>query len=158
MKDSKLILVFGRICSGKSSFQSQAYRVVVSNIVRKLINSNDRSQLQNTQHLDEQIAQRILGMIETYEMLMANDVIKIHNIIVDGIRQPSIVSRILEHYPQANLVWLETSADKRKMRYELRADVKDVEPFEVADNKAIEVECQNIFSIFKERLQIINNH
>jgi hypothetical protein len=158
MKESQIILVFGRICSGKSTFQSQAYRVVVSNIVRKLINSNDRSQLQNTQHLDEQIAQRILGRIETYQMLMANDVIKTHNIIIDGIRQPSIVSRVLEQYPQSTLVWLEVPADKRKMRYELRADIKDVEPFEIADNKPIELEGQNIFSIFEERLQIINNH
>lgn len=158
MKESQIILVFGRICSGKSTFQSQAYRVVVSNIVRKLINSNDRSQLQNTQHLDEQIAQRILGRIETYQMLMANDVIKTHNIIIDGIRQPSIVSRVLEQYPQSTLVWLEVPADKRKMRYELRADIKDVEPFEIADNKPIELEGQNIFSIFEERLQIIHNY
>lgn len=158
MKQSQIILVFGRICSGKSTFQSQAYRVVVSNIVRKLINSNDRSQLQNTQHLDEQIAQRILGRIETYQMLMANDVIKTHNIIIDGIRQPSIVDRVLQQYPQATLVWLDVPADIRKKRYELRADIKDVEPFEVADNKPIELEGQNIFSIFEERLQILHNY
>ena len=158
MKESQIILVFGRICSGKSTFQSQAYRVVVSNIVRKLINSNDRSQLQNTQHLDQQIAHKIVSRIESYEMLISKGILKKHNIVIDGIRQPSIVHHILERYPQAILVWLEVPTDTRKERYERRADVKDVESFEVADNKAIELEGQNIFSIFRERLQIINNH
>jgi len=158
MKESQIILVFGRICSGKSTFQSQAYRVVVSNIVRKLINSNDRNQLQNTQHLDEQIAQRILGRIESYQMLIENDAIKTHNIIIDGIRQPSIVRRVLEQYPQAKLVWLDVPADIRKKRYDLRCAEKDVEPFDVADNKPIELEGQEIFTIFKERLQILHNY
>ena len=158
MKESQIILVFGRICSGKSTFQSQAYRVVVSNIVRKLINSNDRNQLQNTQHLDEQIAQRILGRIESYQMLMENDAIKTHNIIIDGIRQPSIVRRVLEQYPQAKLVWLDVPADIRKNRYDLRCAEKDVEPFDIADNKPIELEGQEIFTIFKERLQILHNY
>ena len=73
MNKSEILLVFGRICSGKSSFQANAHRIVVSDIVRKLINSNDRSQLQNTQHLDQQIAEEILRQMESYDYLMSHD-------------------------------------------------------------------------------------
>jgi hypothetical protein len=158
MKQSELILIFGRICSGKSSFQSQAHRIVVSDIVRELINSNDRTQLQNTQHLDQQIAERILKRVEDYHYLMANDLIKVHNIVVDGIRQSSIVEYLLKHFPEAELVWLEVPTEVRKRRYEIRNADKDTESFDIADNKPIELEGQKIFSIFEERLQILHNY
>ncbi len=158
MKQSELILIFGRICSGKSSFQARAHRIVVSDIVRELINSNDRTQLQNTQHLDQQIAERILKRIEDYHYLMANDLIKVHNIVVDGIRQSSIVEYLLKHFPEAELVWLEVPTEVRKRRYEIRNADKDTESFDIADNKPIELEGQKIFSIFEERLQILHNY
>lgn len=158
MRQSELILIFGRICSGKSSFQARAHRVVVSDIVRELINSNDRTQLQNTQHLDQQIAEKILKRVEDYQYLMANDLIKTHNIIVDGIRQPSIVEYMLECFPDATMVWLEAPTAVRKKRYETRNADKDTEPFEVADNKPIELEGQKIFSIFNNKIQVINNY
>jgi hypothetical protein len=79
-------------------------------------------------------------------------------IIIDGIRQVSIVNKILEVYPDAELVWLEVPTEERKRRYESRKDIKDVEPFEVADNKPIELECQNIFSTFTDKIKIINNY
>lgn len=158
MKQSEVILVFGRICSGKSSFQARAHRIVVSDVVRELINSNDRTQLQNTQHLDQQIAERILKRIEDYHYLMANDLIKVHNIVVDGIRQSSIVEYLLKHFPEAELVWLEVPTEVRKRRYEIRNADKDTESFDIADNKPIELEGQKIFSIFEERLQILHNY
>ena len=46
----------------------------------------------------------------------------------------------------------------RKRRYEARHADKDIESFDIADNKPIELECQKIYSIFKDKLQIINNH
>jgi hypothetical protein len=77
---------------------------------------------------------------------------------VDGIRQVSIVNKVLEYYPAAELIWLEVPVEERKRRYENRKDVKDVELFEIADNKPIELECQNIFSTFRDKLTIINNY
>jgi hypothetical protein len=65
---------------------------------------------------------------------------------------------VLEWYPESHLIWLNTSESTRKLRYERRDDIKDTESFEVADNKPIELECQKIFSIFEERLEIINNN
>lgn len=148
----RLRLVFGRICSGKGYYTKDAERtIVVSNLVRAIVNSTDRNTLQNSLHLDEQIADSILYNID-YSLEHYKDV------VVDGIRQVSIVNKILEYYPEAELVWLEVPVEERKRRYENRKDVKDVELFEVADNKPIELECQNIFSTFRDKLTIINNY
>ena len=146
----KLTLLFGRICSGKSSLYKDSYRIIVSNLVRGIINSASREDLQNTMHLDNKIAEAIIMTIDY--------AIDEHpHVVVDGIRQASIVEKVLQHYPKAELVWLEAPVQERKRRYEARKDAKDVEAFEIADNKPIELECQNIFSIFKEQLRIINN-
>ena len=146
----RITLLFGKICSGKSSLYVDSYRIVVSNIVRGIIHSTNRADLQNTIHLDDKIAEAVIMTID-------HAIDKHSHIVVDGIRQASIVKKVLQHYPNAELIWLEVPVEERKRRYEARKDAKDVEPFEVADNKPIEVECQNIFSIFKEQLRIINN-
>lgn len=146
----RITLLFGKICSGKSSLYEDSYRIVVSNIVRGIIHSTNRADLQNTIHLDDKIAEAVIMTID-------HAIDKHSHIVVDGIRQASIVKKVLQHYSNAELIWLEVPVEERKRRYEARKDAKDVEPFEVADNKPIEVECQNIFSIFKEQLRIINN-
>jgi hypothetical protein len=148
----KVTLVFGRICSGKSQHRSQdmVEKVYVSNIVRSIIESSDRDKLQNTMHLDDQIADRILQEVE---LIRSSS-----EIIVDGIRQVSIVEKVLQKYPDAELVWLEVPIEERKRRYENRGATKDVESFEVADNKPIELECQRIFQIFKDNITTINNY
>ena len=145
-------MVFGRICSGKSQYRikDKVGRTFVSNIVRALVESSDRDKLQNSMHLDDQIAKKILEGPELMEHT--------EEIIIDGIRQVSIVNKILEVYPDAEMIWLEVPVEERKRRYEARKDVKDVESFEIADNKPIEFECRNIFSTFKDKLTIINNY
>ena len=145
----KLTLLFGRICSGKSSLYKDSYRIVVSDLVRGIINSTSREELQNTMHLDSKIAESIVMVID--------NATEHPHIVVDGIRQATIVNKVRQHYPDAELVWLEVSVEERKRRYEARGAEKDTEPFEVADNKPIELSCQEIFSIFKEQLRIINN-
>lgn len=152
---TKITLLFGRICSGKSSYRSDELipRVVVSNIVRSIISeAATREGLQESMHLDNMIAEALIATIDIYDSAYGLD------IIVDGIRQVSIVEKVLEKYPDAEMIWLEVPEEERKRRYESRQDAKDVEPFEVADNKPIELECQNIFSTFKDKLTIINNY
>jgi len=149
----KVTLLFGRICSGKGSYLKDVdKRFVVSDIVKNIISSNNRDALQNSLHLDSQIGTTLINNI--YIASMANR----EHIVVDGIRQVSIVDRILNAYPEAELVWLEVPTEERKRRYEARKDIKDVESFEVADNKPIELECQRIFKVFRDRLKIINNY
>lgn len=158
LKDNKLTLLFGRICSGKSTYRADEtiVRIIVSDIVRSVVSeyaaTTTRDQLQNTMHLDDKIAERLLFNIDVYDAAYGID------ILVDGIRQVSIVEKVLEVYPDAELVWLEVPEEERKRRYESRQDIKDVEPFEVADNKPIELECQKIFSTFKDKIKVINNY
>lgn len=127
-------------------------RIVVSDIVKSIVSSTNRDVLQNSMHFDNQIGTALINSI--YIATMANR----EHIVVDGIRQVSIVDRVLQAYPDAEMIWLEVPTEERKRRYLTRQDVKDVEPFEVADNKAIELECQRIFDTFKDRLTIINNY
>ena len=100
-------------------------------------------------HLDSKIAESIVMVID--------NATEHPRIVVDGIRQATIVNKVLQHYPDAELVWLEVPVEERKRRYEARRAEKDTEPFEVADNKPIELECQDIFRIFKQQLRVINN-
>lgn len=154
---TKVTLLFGRICSGKTSYKPNAYKVIVSNLVRAVIAeyapTATREQLQDTMHLDTKIAESILTVTD-----YAVQIYKRPEVIIDGIRQVSIVEKVLEKYPDAELVWLEVPEEERRRRYESRGDSKDVEPFDIADNKTIELECQKIFSTFKHKLTIINNY
>jgi|TARA_R110000751_G_scaffold211332_1_gene314902 hypothetical protein len=147
----KLTLLVGRICSGKSSYKPDACRIVVSNIVKDIIKSSDRSELQNTIHLAKRISTAIDMVIDTAQNVF-------DDIVVDGIRQPEIVEDLMLSHPHADLVWLEVPEEERKRRYETRKDAKDTESFEIADNKAIELECQKIFSIFKDQLTVVHNY
>jgi len=150
---TKITLVFGRICSGKGSYLKDVdKRFVVSDIVKNIISSNNRDALQNSLHLDSQIGTTLINNIHIASM--ANR----EHIVVDGIRQVSIVDRVLKAFPEAELVWLSVDDFERKRRYESRKDIKDVEPFEVADTKPIELECQKIYETYKDRLIIVNNN
>ena len=159
MKQPQIILLFGRICSGKTSFKAtSSYRIEVSNIVRSLIQSTDRDKLQQTMHLDERIAEEIVSCLDALTTAISKNLIQEKVIIVDGIRQPSIVDKVLQWYPESELIWMDAPTATRKRRYEARHADKDIESFDAADNKPIELECQKIYSIFKDKLQIINNH
>lgn len=147
---NKITLLFGRICSGKSTMYPDAKRVVVSNIVKDILETTDRDKLQDSLHLDLQIARAICVNLYHYAE-------QYPHVVVDGIRQSTIVNFLLAEFPDLEMIWLEVPIEERKRRYESRKDIKDVQPFEIADNKPIELECQNIFSIFKEQLKVINN-
>ncbi len=147
----KITYLCGRICSGKSTYRSEVRRLMVSDIVRNVVRSNDRERLQNSMHLENDILHG-LAMCIDYDMEMG-----VQELIIDGIRQPSILERLSAVYP-GEIVWLEVPLEERKRRYEARGAEKDTEPFEVADNKPIELECQNIYDTFKTKLLIINNY
>lgn len=155
MGHPEIVLLFGRICSGKGTYMKKSRtsaRVVVSDIVKSLIKGTDRSSLQDTLYLEAKIASTILDVTED---LVAEAVWE--TIIVDGIRQASIVDIVLKRWPKATLIWLDTSTEERRRRYNNRADRRDTESFEVADNRPIELECQKIFELYKSKLIIINN-
>lgn len=157
LEKTKITLLFGRICSGKTSYKPDTYRIVVSDLVRGVLANYvvapTRGELQNTMHLDDEIASAIM-MVADYAIESG----KCPEIIIDGIRQVSIVEMVLEKYPDAELIWLSVDDFERKRRYESRKDIKDVEPFEVADTKPIELECQKIYETYKDKIKTINNY
>jgi len=154
----RVTLLFGRICSGKSSFKQNSYRIQVSNIVKDLVKSQDRAVLSDTLHLNEKIGEEIVDILNAIKISIDKDIMIDKEVVVDGIRQYQIVYKVLEQYPDAELIWLEVPEDERKRRYENRKDIKDTEDFSIADNKSIELECQKIFGIFSKRMQTINNY
>ena len=149
----KLTLIFGRICAGKAYCIGDRHKITVSNIVKQVVNGSDRGALQNSMQFDTQIADILIDTI-----LIDFGVKKHTEVFVDGIRQVSILERVLDVFPEAELVWIEAPTEVRKERYESRKDARDSVPFEEADNKPIELECQEIYNTFKEKLTIINNY
>lgn len=146
----KIIYLCGRICSGKSSYEPQYKRIKVSDIVRDIINSNDREKLQDTLHLEIQILDKINSSLIKCKQN------KEEVIIVDGIRQPFILDQLNKIHP-GEIHWLEVPVKEREKRYVKRNAKKDTQSFKDADNHPIELECQQIYRIFKNKLKIINN-
>jgi adenylate kinase family enzyme len=128
--DKPIILVSGRLCSGKGTYCSQLANklgkkhIVTSDIVKMISGFNKRSDLHTTKSLDQQIADELIRQI------YAND----GEVIVDGIRQQSIIERILERFGEKNveLRWLHVDPEELERRFYDRADKKDDQDFETA--------------------------
>lgn len=114
----ELVLIQGRICSGKDHYVARMpddpsmLKINVSDIVREIVQSNDRSKLQNSKHFDQQIADKILEKLKESDSWVA---------IVYGTRQLSIFYKLLD-FSRINLlhsrvVWLEVPQNIRKKRY-----------------------------------------
>ena len=149
----RIVLIFGRICAGKGHYVGDRNRIVVSDIVKQIVKASDRNALQNSMQFDIEIADKLI-----HEILLDYGVRHNTEVFVDGIRQVSIIQRVLQVFPEAELIWIEAPVEVRKARYESRKDIKDIAPFDEADNKPIELECQEIYTIFKDNLKIINNY
>jgi len=153
-----IVLIFGKICSGKSTYaQALSYitkskRITVSDIVKALSGIQSRSGLQTTQHLDEAIAAELVRQIKANE-----------RVVIDGIRQFSIVQWILREFGAENIlmIWLEVPDDIRKYRFYDRLLAKDDLTFEEADQRDEKLGLTELRSkLDKEYIQytVINNH
>ena len=123
---SKIILLSGKLCSGKGYCSANLYsdfkHIVVSGIVKRLSKATSRSELTKTQHLDDQIASALISEIQKYD-----------EVVVDGIRQLSIVKQLIERFGDiVELVWVEVPKAELKQRFEQRKDKKDDTSFEQA--------------------------
>ena len=153
-KNKSIVLVFGRLCSGKGTFcqpyLKQGYNhTTTSDIVKRVSGKSTRSELTKTADLDTQIAEEMIAEIE-----------KSQPIIVDGIRQKSIVERILAHFGESNveLIWLEVPADIRRQRFTSRAASKDDQSFDDAEQSDSKLGIDNLESSIKGRSKIVNFH
>lgn len=131
---SQIVVVSGRICSGKSTICRQLVdlgyvHISVSDIVRKIVKSVRREDLQNSKNLDKTIAQVLYK--EVAEHLHPLN----HKVLIDGVRQISVLDDVIANISDLNIehIWIETSAETRKQRYLARADQKDNQSFEQAE-------------------------
>lgn len=117
-------LVCGNICSGKNTFCSQFKdtheHIVVSDIVRSIIKSTDRSTLQDTKHLADQIAIELVDSID-------KALLRGKKVMIDGIRQMSLIWVVVNEYKKydRSVIWLECDDDVLKQRYQDRSAQKD---------------------------------
>ena len=159
----KIVFLFGEICSGKSTydFGHHTVKLTVSNVVKRLMQSDDREVLQNSKHLDTKIADEIAEDIWHYMSFGEGYIDGAPECyIVDGIRQYSIL-QLLEQYLQKEFPnipleykWLEVDSVERKRRFEARKDPKDTLTFEEAEKRDNELGLSNLFSILKEQNKI----
>ncbi len=159
----KIVFLFGEICSGKSTYDcgEHSIKLTVSNVVKRLMQSEDREVLQNSKHLDTKIADEIAEDIWQYMSFGAGYIDGAPECyIVDGIRQYSILQQ-LEQYLQNQLPnipieykWLEVDREERKRRFEARKDPKDTLTFEEAEKRDNELGLSDLFRILKEQNKI----
>ena len=152
----KIVFLFGEICSGKSTldFGEFSMRITVSNIVKRLMQSESREVLQNSKHLDSAIADEIVEEIDNIFGYI--DPLP-HTIIIDGIRQYSIVQQVQQWIPdnvEVEYKWLEVDSVERKRRFEARKDPKDTLTFEEAEKRDNELGLSTLFSMLKEQNKI----
>ncbi len=116
----EIILVCGNLCSGKGHFcqakYPDFYRIEISSVVKSLSKATDRLDLSQTAYLDIKIIERLIELISAH-----------NKVIVDGIRQPSILQALERHYGDQikDVIWLDVPEDIRRKRYEERASDKD---------------------------------
>jgi len=159
----KIVFLFGEICSGKSTydFGNHTVKLTVSNVVKRLMQSEDREVLQNSKHLDNQIADMIAEDIWHYQTFVFDDVHSTPDtFVIDGIRQYTILEQLEQWlsktYPDLPIEykWLQVDSAERKRRFEARKDLKDTLTFEEAEKRDNELGLSELFSILKEQNKI----
>ena len=154
LQTKKIVLIFGKICSGKSTYAdalcyvTKAKRITVSDIVKRVSGKATRSELQTTQDLDEQISAELIVEIEKYD-----------KVVIDGIRQHSIVWNLVNKFgkPNVDMLWLEVADDVRKYRFYDRAIAKDDISFEQADERDEKLGLSYVAKVFENWYIKINN-
>lgn len=154
IQTKKVILLFGKICSGKSTyadalcFVTKAKRITVSDIVKRISGKATRSELQDTAHMDVLITHELAVECQKYD-----------KVIVDGIRQVSIVEGMITHFGEENIdmVWLEVPDEVRKHRFYSRSVSKDDITFEEADKRDEKLGLLELQNKLKSSYIVINN-
>lgn len=154
LRTNNIILLFGKICSGKSTYAEalryvlKAHRITVSDIVKRVSGQVSRSELQNTGHMDQLIAKELISEIKKYD-----------KVIVDGIRQYSIVVELAAEFglDAMDYIWLEVPDYKRRNRFYDRAVAKDDITFEEADARDAKLGLLELQEKLKDSYTIINN-
>ena len=159
----KVLFLFGEICSGKSTYapEGNSVRITVSNVVKKLMQSEDREVLQKSRHMDTMIANEIANDLWNYDTFVfeSKDTTPDY-LIIDGIRQGTILT-VLESYIERShprwgieYKWLEVDREERRRRFDARKDPKDTLSFDEAEKRDNELGLSNLFRMLKEQNKI----
>lgn len=145
-----LIIVLGRLCSGKGTFcepyiNEGYHHITTSDVVKHISGKTTRSGLGTTKDLDQEIAQELISRIN-----------KQSQAIVDGIRQVSILKAVETALPHVQLIWLEADAPTRKQRFEGRKDRKDDITFELAEQGDDKLGLAEVELQYKSLCKIVN--
>ena len=154
IQTKKVVLLFGKICSGKSTyadalcFVTKAKRITVSDIVKRISGKATRSELQDTAHMDQLISHELAAECKNYD-----------KVIIDGIRQVSIVEGMITYFGKENIdmVWLEVPDEVRKHRFYSRSVSKDDITFEEADMRDEKLGLLELQNTLKSSYIVINN-
>jgi len=154
IETNQIVLLFGKICSGKSTYAdalcyvTKAKRITVSDIVKRVSGKVSRSELQNTAHMDLSICEELASEIKKYD-----------KVVVDGIRQYSIVVGLAAEFGLENLdlIWLEVPDEIRRYRFTDRAIAKDDISFEEADARDEKLGLLELQDKLKDSYIVINN-
>ena len=154
IQTKKIVLLFGKICSGKSTYAdalcyvTKAKRITVSDIVKRVSGKASRSELQNTAHMDQDICHELCQEINKYD-----------KVVIDGIRQYTIVTGLVSEYGLENLdlIWLEVPDATRRYRFYDRAISKDDITFEAADERDEKLGLKELQDKLKDSYIIVNN-
>ena len=154
IQTKKIVLLFGKICSGKSTYAdalcyvTKAKRITVSDIVKQVSGKVSRSELQNTAHMDQDICHELCQEINKYD-----------KVVIDGIRQYTIVTGLVSEYGLENLdlIWLEVPDATRRYRFYDRAISKDDITFEAADERDEKLGLKELQDKLKDSYIIVNN-
>lgn len=146
-----IVLVFGRICSGKGTFcklytKKGYHHITTSDVVKKLSGVQTRDKLQDTKNLDTAIGEEMINIIKQHD-----------KIIIDGIRQTKIVDRIIKEFgDDVDMVWLEATRELRKERFTKRGAAKDDQSFEDAERGDSKLGLDDVEAKYKSRSRIID--
>lgn len=158
--DKRIVLVSGLLCSGKGTFCSRftqqypfTHVIYTSDVVRQVakLPTDDRAQLQQTKSFDMQIADELIRVAEIYG--------KTHRVLIEGIRQVTIVNRILDRFGSKNvsMVWLTAPLETLKDRYYYRNDSRDQQQsFEQALQNDADLGLPQVEVLFREHGEVIN--
>lgn len=153
----RIILVFGYICSGKTTYceeysQKEGYHhLKVSDFVRKRLSTTSRQELTSSRSkaLAKDIAIDIVDELGNHT-----------NVVVDGIRQWAIVEFIFKNFQlgEVELRWLEVPKEELRRRFESRQAIKDDLDFDTAYDRDNKLGLKKIRKQIKNLIQIIKNY
>ncbi len=154
MANKNIVLVFGRICSGKGTYSapfitSGFHHITTSDVVRHLSGVHTRDKLQHTKDLDLAIGDQMVEIISEHD-----------KVIIDGIRQTRIVDKIVDAYGMDNIrmVWLDVPTHIREQRFLDRGAAKDDQTFNDAERGDVNLGIDEVEEKFKPHCEVIKHY